>query len=180
MKAKKNIIKKISLTNKNYLIKFKREFKFLIKKKNFKFKKFKILLKIFYSIKNLIKFYKIIKFNFYKIKLNLFIKNNYYFNFITNGLDLKYENTYQNFNINCLNIKNYKNKNLILTNSDDLNILKFQQFLTIVNNKYIYANNEDFLIDIFFLNIYLFYNLILEFYKNLICINFSKIIKKCF
>lgn len=180
MKAKKNIIKKISLTNNNYLIKFKREFKFLLKKKNYKFKKFKLLLKVYYSIKNLIKFYKIIKLNFYKIKLKLLIKKTSYFNFITNGLDLKYENNYQEFNIKNLDIKNFNNKNLIISKINNLNIVKLQQFLTIIDNHYIYELNEDFLLDIFFISHILFFNIFIEIYKNLINLNLLKLINKCF
>lgn len=180
MKGKKNIIKKISLTNKNYLIKFKREFKFLIKKKNFKFKKFKILLKIYYSIKNLINFYKIIKLNNFKIKSTLLINNNYYFNYITNGLDLKYDNTFQNFELNTLSIKNYKNKNLIISNNNQLDIIKFQKFLFIIDNKYVNSLICDNLFDFFFISIILTNSLILEFYKNIILINLIKLINKCF
>nr|NP_149371.1 ymf74 [Tetrahymena thermophila]AAK77568.1 ymf74 [Tetrahymena thermophila] len=156
-------------------MKFKREFKFLIKKKNFKFKKFKILLKIYYSIKNLINFYKIIKLNNFKIKSTLLINNNYYFNYITNGLDLKYDNTFQNFELNTLSIKNYKNKNLIISNNNQLDIIKFQKFLFIIDNKYVNSLICDNLFDFFFISIILTNSLILEFYKNIILINLIKI-----
>nr|YP_740723.1 Ymf74 [Tetrahymena malaccensis]ABI51632.1 Ymf74 [Tetrahymena malaccensis] len=156
-------------------MKFKREFKFLIKKKNFKFKKFKLLLKIYYSIKNLIKYYKIIKLNNSMIKSKLLIKTYSYFNFLTNGLDLKYENLYQDFNTNNLIFKHYKIKNLIITDKNNLSIIKFQQFLNIIDNKYINEFNEDSLLDIFYINLFLYYNLILEFYKNLINTQLLKI-----
>ncbi len=169
MKAKKNIIKKISHSNKKININFKRELKYVLKKKNFKFKKFNNLLIVFYSLKKILKISKEFKHNLYKTKNNLLINKTIYFNFITNGLDLKFENQYQNLYIKETYINNYLLKNSLISKNNDLNIIKLQKFITIIDNKYI---ENDFKIN-YNLNDYLnivnilFFKIIFEFYINI-------------
>ncbi len=177
MKEKKNIIKKKLLSNKKFFINYKREIKYLLKKKNFKFKKFNNLLIIFYSLKKILNLYKQIKLNIYKTKNNLLLKKYIYFNFITNGLDLKYDNQFQNLTDNNIYISNFLIKNTIIIKNNNANIVKLQNFLILIDNKFIdNIENNDSTIDYFFLNNLIFINYFKEFYINININLLSKLI----
>lgn len=168
MKEKKNIIKRKSLSNKNFFINYKREIKYLLKKKNFKFKKFNNLLIVFYSLKKILNVYKQIKLNIYKTKNNLLLKKYVYFNFITNGLDLKYDNQIQNLTNNNIYVSNFLIKNTIIMKNNNIDIIKLQNFLTLIDNNFIdNVKNEDSTIDYFFINNLIFVNYIKEIYINI-------------
>ena len=168
MKEKKNIIKRKSLSNKKFFINYKREIKYLLKKKNFKFKKFNNLLIIFYSLKKILNVYKQIKLNIYRTKNNLLLKKYVYFNFITNGLDLKYDNQIQNLTNNNIYISNFLIKNTIIMKNNNIDIVKLQKFLTLISNNFIdNIKNEDSTIDYFIINNLIFVNYIKEIYINI-------------
>lgn len=159
MKEKKNIIKKKSLSNKKFFINYRREIKYLLKKKNFKFKKFNNLLIVFYSLKKILNLYKQIKLNIYKTKNSLLLKKYIYFNFITNGLDLKYDNQIQNLTDNNIFISNFLIKNTIIAKNNNINIVKLQNFLILIDNKFIdNIENSDSTIDYFILSNLIFIN----------------------
>ena len=112
MKEKKNIIKKILPynTDKSIKLNYKKEVKYIFKRRNFKNKNFNFLLIIYYSLKKILKIIKYNKYNSYKTKNNLLINKYIYFNYITNGLDLKYnsqlkQNLYDNVYISNYLIK---------------------------------------------------------------------------
>ena len=176
MKRRKNIVKKIELTKK-FKLSYKKEFKHYLKEPRLKFKFFyKILffMKSFYRINNLYKFF---KYNSLNINNGLLIKRYSYFNYITNGLDLKYNNIQQDvFNLNFLN--SFNNKKLIFLNNYDGDIIKFQKFITIIDNNCIFADvNTCVLSDLFESSIFIYYSLLLSTYQlsyNLV------LIYKCF
>lgn len=177
MKEKKNIIKKKSLSNKKFFINYRREIKYLLKKKNFKFKKFNNLLIVFYSLKKILNLYKQIKLNIYKTKNSLLLKKYIYFNFITNGLDLKYDNQIQNLTDNNIFISNFLIKNTIIAKNNNINIVKLQNFLILIDNKFIdNIENSDSTIDYFILSNLIFINYFKEFYINININLLSKLI----
>lgn len=169
MKERKNIIKRISQFNSDKIIKlnYKKEIKYIFKKKNFKNKKFNQLLLVYYSIKKILKLIRYNKYNIYKTKNNLLINKSIYFNFITNGLDLKYnlqlkQNLYDN-----VYISNYLIKKTLISKSNNLDIIKLHKFFSLIEDKYInnfkfetpYLDYFNFINLIYFNFIYNIYNI---------------------
>lgn len=166
---KKNIIKKTSLSNNKFRLDYKREVKYLFKRRSFKYKKGSKLIMYFYLCKNILKTHKYIKYNLYKTKNSLLIYKNIYFNCITNGLDLKYENLYQELYSNEIYLSNYIQKNTIYSSSNNLNIVKLQKFITIIDNYFInellYENS---IYDYFILTNIINFSYYKEIYKSFI------------
>ena len=153
-----------------YSLCYKREFKFMFKKKNFKFKYFKTLIQAFYLFKFFNKSSRYIKNNVLKVKSKFLIKKYIYFNYITDGIDIKYsDQIQQNLDNKYVFVKNFLKKNIIYSRVDRLNILKLQQIIILFNNKYtinnlnyIYSQENDY-----FLIINLIYIFILISFNNL-------------
>jgi hypothetical protein len=168
MKEKKNIIKKISQFNSDKIIKlnYKKEIKFIFKKKNFKNKRFNQLLLVYYSIKNILKLIRYNKYNIYKTKNNLLINKFVYFNFITNGLDLKYDSQLKQDLYNNVYISNYLIKKTLISKSDNLDIIKLHKFFNLIENKYTNNfNSEDSYLDYFnFINL-IYFNFLYNIYN---------------
>jgi len=164
MKKKKNIIKKIEL-NKIYKFKFKKGLKRVFKRISFKYKFF---YKVGFFKKSFINLNKLIK-NFKYNLLNInkfFIKKRYnYFNYISDGLDLKYNNLYQDLSkLNYINQFN-KKKNIILK-ENNLDLIKYQKFITFLDNNYIYTINFKLnLLDFFKATNYMYYCILKNNYK---------------
>lgn len=174
MKEKKNIIKKISPSN-AYEFLFRREIKRCLKKKQYKLKKYKIILKNVKYFKfntELLVYYKNLK---QKSKNASLIKKNIYLNCITDGLNLKYDDLAVQLINKRYNINNYDIINTVYS-KNDLNIVKLFKFMTVIDKKYILfnteiLNNSDF----FFSSYYLYLNQTFEIYKNLYLILLCKI-----
>lgn len=142
MKKKKNIIKKIEL-NKIYKLSYKKEFKHYLKESRFKNKFF---FKIAYNIKSIIKLTKLVKLTrFYVLNIcNKFLVNkSNYFNYTTNNLDLKYNNVTQNVN-EFKYIYDFCTKKSIILNNQNIDLIKYQKFITFIDNNYIYSENLNF------------------------------------
>lgn len=174
MKEKKNIIKKILPYNADKSIKlnYKKEVKYIFKRRNFKNKNFNFLLIIYYSLKKILKIIKYNKYNLYKTKNNLLIDKHIYFNYITNGLDLKYNSQLKQNLYNNVYISNYLIKKSLISKSNNLDIMKLHKFLNIIDGKYV--NNTDIVdsyLDYFnYINL-IYFNYILNFYniqKNIV------------
>lgn len=168
MKAKKNIIKKISQFN-SFKLKHRKELKHWIRTKNFKNKNFNILLN---SVKYLGPLYKINKYckhNIVKTSIFFNINNNIYFNYITNGLNLKYDDQLVQFSDKNNFIINFKLKKTVYTKNNSLNVNSLQKLCTIYDNKYVNSNKFLFdFYDIFNVNTLIFSSLINEIYSVLI------------
>lgn len=168
MKAKKNIIKKISQFN-SFKLKHRKELKHWIRTKNFKNKNFNVLLNSVKYLKSLYRINKYCKHNIIKTSLIFNINNNIYFNYITNGLNLKYDDQLVQFSDKNTFIINFKLKKIIYSKDSSLNINSLQKLYTVYDNKYI--NNNKLLFDyydIFNINAYIFISLMNEIYLVLI------------
>lgn len=142
MKKRKNIIKKIEL-NKIYKISYKKEFKHYFKESRFKNKFF---FKIAYNIKSISKLTKLAKltrFYILNIHKNFLINKSNYFNYITNNLGLKYNNLSQNICETKYIYDFYKKKSLILSNQN-IELIKYQKFITFIENNVIFSENLNF------------------------------------
>jgi len=172
MKARKNIIKKISQFN-NFKLKHKKELKHWIRAKNFKNKNFSILLNSARYLKSLYEINKCCKHNIIKTLLNFNINNNIYFNYITNGLNLKYDDQLVQFSDKNNYIINFKLKKTIYTKNNLLVANSLQKLCIIYDNKFVNNNKlvSNFY-DIFNTNIFISLSIINEIYlilmKNLL------------
>lgn len=176
MKKKKNIIKKTEL-NKIYKLSFKKGFKHYFKKSRLKnkfFFKISCYMNSFYKINKLAKY---VRKNILEINKNFIIKRYSYFNYITNGLDLKYdEHTCQDLsNLNYINQLN--NKRNILIKISDLDILKFQKFITYLDQVCINIENLNQDINDYFDSTN---NIYYSFLKNNYKLSYLLLIIKCF
>lgn len=174
MKKKKNIIKKIKSIN---IFKFfyKKSNKHFVREFKFKFKKFDKILDNFKFIIKINKFYKKTRLHSYYIKNKFLYNKSVYFNYISNGLDLKYDlNLNQNF-YNISYINNFKNIKILYSKIDNLEIIKLQKYLKFIDQKYVCCEIYKFdLYDYFILTNMLYYNLIL----NIYVINSNLILQK--
>lgn len=151
-----------------------KELRYILKKKNFRNKKFLALIKLLYSLKCTYRLSQYFKYNSYKVKQNLIIHSHIYFNYITDGLNLKYDDLLiQNLNNKSINLNNYLGKKIIVSSSDDLKIVKMHKFVSLVDSQYIVHtlnySNLDYLAlanDLIFCYLY-------EIYKNNIIILLS-------
>jgi hypothetical protein len=175
MKKKKNIIKKIE-SNKAFKFRFKKSFKHFFKKTYLKYKFFYrvgFFYKSFYKLNRLVKSF---KYNILNINKNFIIKRSNYFNYISNGLDLKYNNIFQDLsNINY--IYQFDKKKSIILNSCNLDIIKYQKFITFLEYNYIYSDKLNFNLSDFFESSFILYFSILYSSYNLCYI---LLIKNCF
>ena len=97
--------------------------------------------------------------------------------FITNGLDLKYDNQIQNLTNSNIYISNFLIKNLIIAKNNNINIVKLQSFLVLIDNNYINSiENEDSTIDYFIFSNLIFINYFKELYINININILSKLI----
>lgn len=163
---KKNIIKKISQFN-SFKLKHKKELKHWIRTKNFKNKNFNILLNSVKYFKSLYKINNYCKHNIIRILLIFNLNNNVYFNYITNGLNLKYDDQQVQFSEKNNFIINFKLKKIIYAKNNSLNINSLQKLCTIYDAKFV--NNDNLVFnsnDIF--NINIFFSIINEIYYILI------------
>nr|QBI37878.1 Ymf74 [Tetrahymena rostrata]QGS65255.1 Ymf74 [Tetrahymena rostrata] len=161
---------------------YKKEVKYILKKRNYKFKKFKKLMLFSRYISNFLKNTVIFKKLNLKIKNNLLIKKYIYVNSITHGLDLKYDNlVVQNlYQKNIYSSNFFKNKHIIAKN-DDININKLYKFLILVeNNNYINFEINNNVNDYFLNNLNLFFSIIWEYQILIKQIYLLKLIFKCF
>lgn len=166
MKGKKNIIKKISHSN-PYVFLFRREIKRCFKKKQYKLKKYNIILKNIKYFRYTVKILNYFKLLQLKIKnLNL-IKKNIYLNYITDGLNLKYDDLLVQIIERKKCVNNFQIINIVYS-KNDLNIVKLHKFLTLFDKKYYIFNTESLnLNDYYFSTSIIFYSQILEIYKYL-------------
>lgn len=142
MKKKKNIIKKIDL-NKNFKISYKKELKHYFKESRFKNKFF---FKIAFNLKSISMLNKLVKLNRYNIlniNKNLIIKRFSYFNYITNSLDLKYNNLCLNLN-NFQYIYDFNKKKTVYLNIYSEDLLKYQKFISFIDNNCINYTDLNF------------------------------------
>lgn len=141
MKKNENIIKRINLTKK-YKFNNRKSYKHYFKVVNLKYKffnKVSFYWRSFYYLSRLVKYY---KYNILNIS-RCFIVNRYnYFNYISNGLDLKYNNLYQSLN-NLDFIYQFDKKRSIFLKSPDLSVLKYQKFISFLDDNYIYNDYFD-------------------------------------
>nr|QBI37922.1 Ymf74 [Tetrahymena rostrata] len=161
---------------------YKKEVKYILKKRNYKFKKFKKLMLFSRYITNFLKNTVIFKKLNLKIKNNLLIIKYIYINSITHGLDLKYDNlVVQNlYQKNIYSSNFFKNKHIIAKN-DDININKLYKFLILVeNNNYINFEINNNTNDYFLNNLNLFFSIIWEYQILIKQIYLLKLILKCF
>lgn len=162
MKAKKNIIKKISQFN-NFKLKHKKELKHWIRSKNFKNKNFNILLNSIKYFKSLYIINKYCKYNIIKTILVFNLNKNIYFNYITDGLNLKYDEQLVQFSDKNNYIINFNFKKIIYSKDNSLNVNYLQKLYTIYDNKFI--NNNKIIFnnyDIFNVNMFIFFSIINE------------------
>lgn len=168
MKAKKNIIKKISQFN-SFKLKHKKELKHWIRSKNFKNKNFNILLNSIKYFKSLYVINKHCKYNIIKISLAFNLNKNIYFNYITDGLNLKYDEQLIQFSDKNNYIINFNLKKIIYSKDSSLNINYLQKLCTIYDSKFISNNKITFnSYDIFNINMFIFFSVINEIYLILI------------
>jgi len=180
MKAKKNIIKKISQFN-SFKIKHKKELKHWIKTKNFKYKNFNIIINNIKSLKLLYRINKYYKHNIIKTLFLFGLNKNIYFNYITNGLNLKYDDQLIQFSEKNNFIINFELKKVIYTKYELTSLNNLQKLCTIYDNKFINKNKTDIDInDIIKSNVFVSISIINEIYLLLIKILVLKLIKKYF
>lgn len=158
MKKKKNIIKQINFKNKIVFF-YKKSLKHIINryylKNRFFFRRTFILNKTYH----LKKLYKYTKNNINYIYNNFIINKLNFFNYFTNNLDLKYANNHLNI-LGVNFIKDFKKKNHILLNYTDIELIKYQKFIHMLDNNYIYttinniSNYDIFKTNINLINIY--------------------------
>lgn len=180
MKKKKNIIKKIKSIN-TFKFFYKKSNKHFVREFKFKFKKFDKILNNFKSIIKINKFYKKIRLHGYFIKNKFLYNKSVYFNYISNGMDLKYDlNLNQNF-YNVAYINNFKNIKIFYSKIDNLDIIKLQKYIKFIDQKYIYCENYKFnLDDYFILANMLYYSLIINIYNLNSMLFIQKLINKYF
>lgn len=168
MKAKKNIIKKISQFN-SFKLKHKKELKHWIRAKNFKNKNFNILLIGAKYLKSLYEINKHYKKNIIKTSLIFNLNKNIYFNYITDGLNLKYDDQIVQFSDKNNFIINFNLKKIIYSKDNSISISNLQKLCTIYDNKFINNNKLVFnSYDIFNMNVFIFLSIINESYLILI------------
>ena len=163
MKKKKNIIKKINANKFKFF--FRKGFKHFFRRVQFKFKYFKKLnfySKSLYKLKNTIKFYKFLNININKN----FIKNRFnYFNYISNGLDLKYSNILQDLT-EFDYIVSFDKKKSILLKVSQIEIIKYQRFLSFIDNNYFNFKTINIIeVDFLCSSSKLYYSILLNNYK---------------
>jgi len=177
MKAKKNIIKKISQFN-SFNLKHRKELKHWIRAKNFKYKNFNIILSSSKNLKLVYKINKYYKYSIVKILSLLRINKNIYFNYITNGLNLKYDDQLVQFSEKNNFIINFDLKKTIYANYELININSIQKLCVIYDGKFMYKNKIILTTnDIVDSNIYISMCIINEIYLLLIKILILKLIK---
>lgn len=175
MKKKKNIIRKIE-SSKAFKFRFKKSFKHFFKKTYLKYKffsKVSFYFRSFYRLNRLVKFF---KYNILNINKNFIIKRYSYFNYISNGLDLKYNNVSQDLN-NLNYIYQFDKKKSIILNNYNLDIIKYQKFITFLDCNYIFSNNISFNLNDFFESSFILYFSILY---NTYKLYYLLLIKNCF
>ncbi len=170
MKGKKNIIKKISHSN-PYTFLFRREIKRCFKKKQYKLKKYSIILKNIKYFKYTVKILNYFKFLQLKIKNLVLIKKNIYLNYITDGLNLKYDDLLVQIIERKKCVNNFQIINTVYS-KNDLNTVKLHKFLTIFDKKYYIFAIESLNFNDYYLSTFIiFCSQILEIYKYLyVCI----------
>lgn len=167
MKKKINIIKKISQPNKIIKIPYKKELRYILKKKNFRNKKFIVLIKLLYSLKHIYKLSQYFKYNSYKIKKKLLTNSYIYFNYITDGLNLKYDDLLiQKLDNSSIIFSNYLGKKSIVSCIDDLKVVKTQKFIALIDSNYIAYNISCNSTDYFIVANNLIFCYLYEIYKN--------------
>ena len=174
MKKKKNIIKKIEL-NKVFKLFSKKGFKHYFKEARLKdkfFIKVSKYYKSFFKLNILSKYY---KYNILNINKNFLIKKSSYFGYISNGLDLKYN---ENISIDNYNyITSFNKKKSIYLSDNHLEIIKYQKFITFLSNNYVLTEKFDLNYnDYFNTSNFLFYSVLANQYN----LNYLLLIFKCF
>lgn len=181
---RENIIKKTLQSENKFNFEYRREFKFNFKKRGLKFRRFGLLSISHLSMRFILKFNRCIKHNYLRIKEKLLLNKYIYFNYITNGLNLKYDELkIQNLNDKNILILNYNVKNSFIVCNGSTDIIKTQKFLYFIENCFIgvgcgYIDSNP--LDYFNINLILFYKILIEFYSISYINLINKLIYYCF